>query len=253
MAGGGILPDRCRVRRRAAGEGARLRVRGEGGSVLLEGILVLPIYLMLLGALFIIGDLMRARMKLQVVERCITWIGGDRYSGHGADGMKKLLAAVGDTETAPVTGLSVAELRDGDRLAGNSWLDAFMGFAVVEVDVPVWMRLANAHAARGMETTAGEKEELPFGDSYVVPAGENGEAVRQYRHLLVRRRPETGDPNYLRRAAGIEVADNVWINVSQREPWVEGGEDRGFHDMPAAQEAAQEKEDYQRKLVAYGE
>lgn len=234
--------------------GKRTGWGGEGGSVLLEGILVLPIYLALLGAMFIVGDLERARSTLPAAERSLTWLAADRFTGHAQGSMLRMLAAFVDAETAPVTTYRVSELKEGDSRAGNTWLDAFMGYAVMDAKVPVWMRLANLHSGRASPGAGGAgEEEWPFAESYVLPAKENGAANRQYRSFVVRRLPESTDPNYLRREEGKWLADNVWINVTRNEPWVTGGGNRGLHEMPKGQVRAKAWEDYRRVLVAYGE
>ena len=220
--------------------------------MLLEGILVLPIYLTMLGALFIVGDLERARNTLQTVERALTWLAADRFSGHGRDGQLRMLAVSEDKETAPVTAYKVAEMKDGNRRAGNTWLDAFMGYAVMKVDVPVWMRLANTQAAAwDWADGKGGEDGLPYKEDYVVPAGERGKADRQYRSFVVRRRGFDAGADYDRGAAGIRLADNVWVNVTTNEPWV-SGVGTGLHTMPKAQ-APRRMMDYQRWMASWAE
>ncbi len=239
-------------RRRAPEGGALRKVRGEGGSVLMEGVLVLPLYLMVLGALFIVGDLIRARLTLQSVERSLTWLHGDRYVGHDDPGMGQMLAAIEDKVAAPVTGAKVDEMRKGGRLVGNTWLDAFIGYAVMEVKVPWWCGMADAEAIMFSRETDGE-EELPFSDSYVLPEGLNGEANRQYRNGVLRRRPAGADKNRDRNAPGIQLADTGWANVAG-EPWITGGGPNAYHDLPASAPPGN-KQDYQRYsvLVPFGE
>lgn len=218
----------------------------------MEGVLVLPLYLMVLGALFIVGDLIRARLTLQTVERSLTWLYEDRYAGHDEPGMKHMLAAIVDEESAPVAGAHVAEMREGGRLVGNTWLDAFMGYALMEVKVPWWHGMANTEAIMSSRGTDGAKE-LPFRDSYLLPEGRNGEANRQYRNVVLRRRPAGVDEYRDRNAPGIQLADTGWANVAG-EPWITGGGPGAYHDLPAA-EAPGNKLDYQRYsvLVPFGE
>ena len=49
------------------------------GSVMLEFILVLPIYLLLLGGTMLTFDLMMAKLHLQEANRNLAWIAGDRF------------------------------------------------------------------------------------------------------------------------------------------------------------------------------
>lgn len=202
--------------------------RGCAGSVLMEGILVLPIYLMLLGVLFIMGDLLRGRMTLQCVERTITWIGGDRYSGHGLDGIMRMLAGyVNKADWAPPNGdLKVDEARHGARVVGNRWHNVFMGYAVTDVKVPWWQGLANTFA---LIYARDENGKVPFGDSYVLPLGADGDPDRHWRSAVVRRRPDDAGAAYNRNAPGLALADEVRQNVFN--DWIEGwSDDDHFHE-----------------------
>lgn len=218
---------------------------------MMEGILVLPLYLMLLGVLFILGDLARARMTLLAVERSLTWLASDRFSGHGTDGLMRMLAVFEDKETAPVTAFRVSEMLEGDQRAGNTWLDAFMGYAVMNVKVPLWVGMANTEAVMATREPGQKGENMPFRDAYVLPEGQNGAADRQYRSFMVRRRRFDAGADYDRNAAGIRLADNVWVNVTENEPWVEG-KGMGLHKMPKPRAAGQRVE-YVRQMAAWGE
>ena len=66
--------------------------RCDGGSVVLEFILVMPILLLLFGSTMLTFDLSMAKMRVQVGNRNIAWMTGDRYdSGAGENAKKEAL------------------------------------------------------------------------------------------------------------------------------------------------------------------
>ncbi len=57
----------------------RKNIKSEQGSVMLEFILVLPLYLLLFGGTFLTFDISMAKLHLQETNRNLTWLTGDRY------------------------------------------------------------------------------------------------------------------------------------------------------------------------------
>ncbi len=50
-----------------------------GGSILMETLLVMPLYLVVLGGMFWIGDIKLARQKLMIADRYAAWNAGNRH------------------------------------------------------------------------------------------------------------------------------------------------------------------------------
>ena len=197
--------------------------RGERGSVLMEGVLVLPLYLMLLGALFIVGDLAMGRLALLAGERAVTWLAGDRF---GNDPDPAVQAAM-DVSSMTLEGGEAVEAVRGEKRIGNHWLDAYQGYIVLGVHVPYWVELANAdHGTRPREGAG--NGELPFRDGYVLPDEDTGGGNRYWRSCVVRRLEDAGEA-YDRSASAVQLLANVERNVVG-EPWVVGGE-AGYHDL----------------------
>ena len=61
----------------------------DGGSVMLEFILVMPILLLLFGSTMLTFDLSMAKMRIQEGNRNIAWSTGDRYDSGAAEAAKK--------------------------------------------------------------------------------------------------------------------------------------------------------------------
>ena len=49
------------------------------GSVLMEFVVVAPLYFILLGGLFILGDLAMNRIRVHMGDHFVTWVGGSRF------------------------------------------------------------------------------------------------------------------------------------------------------------------------------
>lgn len=234
--------------------------RGDAGSVLMEGVLVLPLYLAMLGALFIAGELAHARQTLLAVERSITWLAGDRFSDHRDTGIMQMLERyVPKRDFHPPGGdIHVDELRRGRNVVGNTWLNGYAGYAVMDVQVPWWQGLANAEDAMYLR---GPNDNSPwaFQESYRVPETREGIADKRWRCAVVRRRGfdefitrELYDAEYNRNASGLKLADHVERTVVD-ELWIVGGE-QAFHTVQAPAKSAGLGE-YSRipDLVSWGE
>lgn len=248
------------MRRVRPGKPAGTSSQGEAGSVLMEGVLVLPLYLAMLGALFIAGELAHARQTLMAVERSITWLAADRFANHGTSGIMRMLERyVPKRDFHPPGGdIHVDELRRNGRVVGNTWLNGYAGYAVMDVQVPWWQGMANAEDAMYLRKP-GDTSPWAFQDSYRVPEGGDGLADKRWRYFVVRRRGfddfvsrKQYDAHYDRNASGLKLADHVESTVVN-DPWIIGGE-QAFHPVPAPKPPAGLGE-YRRipDLVGWGE
>lgn len=190
---------------------------------------MLPLYLMMLGALFIAGELAHARQTLLAVERTITWIGADRYPDHELKGILRILAKFvrGEDFVPPKGDLHVDESKLEGEVIGNTWLNLYVGYAVMDVQVPWWHGLANTGDVLHPE---GGGAAMPFDESYVVPENGQGQGNTDWRSAVVRRRPNDVGKAYQRNAAALALADYVEPTVAS-EPWIVGGEDV-YHELP---------------------
>ena len=198
---------------------AARRERGESGSVLMEAVLVLPIYLMILGSMFILGDLARGRIKLMEIERFTTWIGVDRWAAHAPARILARLGAFVETKTAPLNTIFLEKVREGSRLFGNHWMDAVRGYGVLDVQVPYWMGMANAEQVVWHPE---EGQDMTFRGHYLLPGRTDGKGIRYPRSFVFRRLPEESGEAYRRNrrdTLGI-INETVWnvLNDNWSEP-----------------------------------
>jgi len=154
--------------------------RGRSGSMLAETLLVLPLYLMLLGGLFIVGDLLLARIRGGMLDRTAAWLrpGGafatGTIAGHhrvwegtktpfGWYGMK--LGDPADSSISPIRSWGVkiednaeSDVGEGVPTQGNRWVGFYQGVSFVSAGVPFWVFLLDSQqAVHPDESGSGEK------------------------------------------------------------------------------------------------
>ena len=125
--------------------------RTKHGSVLMEFIVVAPIYLMLLGGLFALGDLMLNRVRMHIGDRYVTWVGGSRFCPTREDKNGRTYADgkwVGDS-LRPVFARSAGgdtavdfkvNVPDDDSVDVNSFMALHMGSVTnMTVSLPGWV------------------------------------------------------------------------------------------------------------------
>ncbi len=61
-----------------------------GGSVLMETVLAIPLFLVLIGGIFWLGELMLAKHQLAAADRFAAWNAGNRHTNDAGDIQAKL-------------------------------------------------------------------------------------------------------------------------------------------------------------------
>lgn len=193
------------------------------GTVLMETVLVLPVYLALLGGLFIVGDVLVARLRLSSMDRLAAWRGDSPHQASVRDVYAGRIAVPDDPENgfsmvlvdARTWALDPAADPDGAasgggaaavELAGNGWADLVYGRADAEVDVPFWVASANAPLLSDPDAAG----RFRFQSRAVLyPGMAGGESGRVF---LVRRRG-TPDPAVPRRTATAAALASTWSSI----------------------------------------
>jgi len=177
---------------------------GSRGSVLMEAVLVIPLYLLLLGGLFIMGDIMLARFHLSAVERTYAWRGGNRFPGSG-----NLRAAL--LEMMPEKHLTqgrafVNQVKHANGLELENQLSHYVAAkAAAKVLVPFWIGMANTAQA----VNPNETREAQFKSEYDLYNG--ADFFRA--HLVRRKIQDRGNPESddLLREAPAEKLDQYGV------------------------------------------
>ncbi|MBQ9726367.1 MAG: hypothetical protein IJV65_02550 [Kiritimatiellae bacterium] len=189
----------------------------------METVLVLPVYLALLGGLFIVGDVLVGRLRLSSMDRLAAWRGDsphqasvrDVYAGRIADPDDPGSGASMILDEARTWALDPSADPDGTasgggsaavELAGNGWADLVYGRADAEVDVPFWVGAANAPLLSDPDAAG----RFRFQSRAVLyPGMAGGESGRVF---LVRRRTAP-DPAVPRRDATAAALATTWAAV----------------------------------------
>lgn len=120
------------------------------GSVLMEFLVVAPVYLVLLGGMFILGDLMLNRIRMHIGDRYVTWVGGSRYCPvtEDADGKKRADDKWVGESLRPLFARSIggeaavdfkADRKDDDGVQINDFMALYMGGVTnMTVSLPGW-------------------------------------------------------------------------------------------------------------------
>jgi len=154
------------------------------GSVLMETVLVLPLYLLLLGGLFIVGDIMLARFHLSAVERTYAWRGSSRVPGEPL--RAPLLEMMPDRHLVENESKSaVVKHAGGVNNVANRFLHFVYANAKAVVKVPFWIGMANTQQTINPNDTGAPQ----FVDEYELHNG----AVFGRSYVVVRRALNPGD------------------------------------------------------------
>lgn len=172
---------------------ARLRAaNGRSGVILMETLLVLPILLMLLGGLFVIGDLMMGRLVAHEIDRTLAWRVKERFSYDPS----RPATAFDESAFAHISGPH--GIRDDPGLGlfayeatgsgmGSRWSSVFAGRSDVQVDVPWWVNLVNVQDAVMGDPRNPDRME----SSYKLNSGDDGNFSQTARAYVFRRLRET--------------------------------------------------------------
>ena len=140
------------------------------GSVLMEFVVVAPLYFALLGGTFFVGELMLNRIRLQVGDHAGTWMAGTRLMDRsgGGDAISSLMQNWLFHDTHEVAGAITVE-PDSDKL--NNFMSMYCGgIKRLSISVPNWMRgMLFMHQA----FSGGDMEDLKEKRTYDFFSGED--------------------------------------------------------------------------------
>jgi len=140
----------------------------EAGTILLETLLVLPIYMVLLGGIFWIGELAFTRHTLLSADRLAAWSMGNRLAHQSEGQVESLLKNEKIFEEAREQEL---EVKDGksDLLGDVSWWKRSHAYAQATQRIPVWAE--GWYAASWQEGDADVEAETEHSDTEMLLRG----------------------------------------------------------------------------------
>ena len=106
------------------------------GSVLMETILVIPLYIAFFSGIYLLGDLELGRNRLTAADRFAVWLSGSRYEDKDDSAVKKDASAAffPDGEFAEGTKLESFS----SRKTKADWYSVVRGAAKLKMVLPVW-------------------------------------------------------------------------------------------------------------------
>lgn len=187
------------------------RRRNQRGAVLMETVIAIPLYLIMLGGIFWIGDLTVTRQQLLIADRYVAWNRGLRYADKGAvdaDTVHRLLFSdrfgIPSTEHVPTASQASIDV-DYDWSQGTS------GQVTMRVSMPDWVQsMANLG-----QLTYNLSESVP---GFTVLRGRE---LANQRHVVLMRTEEEADPLYIRNKYGVAASGEVatrWKEIAG-EKW----------------------------------
>ena len=170
------------------------------GVILMETVIVLPILLMLLGGLFVIGDMLMSRLAAQELDRALAWRAVDRFGPTDFDdsAFRHIIGAQGITA---MPGLYAYEATGSGM--GNRWSSVFSGRSDVNVNVPWWTAFVNVQDAVMGDPDHPDRME----SSYNLNSDGNGRFSQTPRTYVFRRYVNGGERE--KPAASFPVSDIV--------------------------------------------
>ncbi len=147
------------------------RNKGEYGSVLMEFVIVAPLYFLLLGGMFMVGGLLLNRIRMHVGDHLVTWVGGSRFcptdsdsrTGEKVRSSEKVKELTAQLFGVPIGGMSMdddgfeVKLTDDDKEKVNDFMGLYFGgITRLPVNVPAWVR--GMMGMHGTMTDGGDSE-----------------------------------------------------------------------------------------------
>lgn len=183
--------------------------RGSEGSVLMETIIAIPLYMVLLGGIFWLGDLMITRQQLVVADRYIAWNKGMRHADRGRiDNAAIHTLFFADADGNPSSYHKPISC-NGRIDEEYDWSHKASGQARFEQRMPEWTRYM-FNAAQVMYDTG-----VPFEES-----GMQGRDKPDQRHVVVMRSEKMARQEYIRNRYGVDNSGRV------AERWRQIGDER---------------------------
>lgn len=194
-----------------AGVGQARSRRAERGSVLMETVIAIPLYMIVLGGIFWIGDLMVTRQQLVLADRYVAWNKGLRYDDKGqtdAGTVHRLFFAEADGAPSPYHRPTSS---DGKIDEAYDWSHKASGQVRLDMRMPEWTRyLFNASQVM-----------YDSGVPLETATAMQGRDKPDQRHVVLMRTKEEAQMSYIRNKYGVSQSAEVakkWKDIAG-EKW----------------------------------
>ncbi len=106
------------------------------GSVLMETILVIPLYIAFFSGIYLLGDLELGRNRLAAADRFAVWLSGCRYGDKDDEAVKKDASKAFFPDGEFAEGTKLESFSSGKTKA--DWYSVVRGAAELKMVLPVW-------------------------------------------------------------------------------------------------------------------
>ena len=199
---------------------------GDRGSVLMETILVIPLYIAFLSGIFMLGDLGLGRSRLNAADRFAVWLAGNRHLNKDDGAVKSAASTAFFPKSEFAEGTAVESFSSKKTTAG--FYAVVRGAAKLKLVLPVWAVQCRKNAIM-LFADVGTKPDERRWDNISLPARE---IDGKYTHsVLVRTRYAIRD------RSGRELAQGapLW-HTEYRTAYI--GSSGALNDRPTALNAA---------------
>ena len=114
----------------------RKDLRAEGGSILMETLLTIPLFIAFFSGIFVLGEMELGRNRLTAADRCALWFRGCRFAGADDEQAKEESSQVFFKDGAFAESTRLGTFRSEQNSA--RWYALFRGTAELKLELPVW-------------------------------------------------------------------------------------------------------------------
>ncbi len=185
--------------------------RSQQGSILMETIIAIPLYMIVLGGILWIGDLMVARQQLVIADRYVAWNKGLRYDDKGQTDASTLHRLFFAEANGSPSRYHKPTQSDGKIDQVFDWSHAASGQVRLDMRMPEWTRYL-FNAGQVMYESG-----VPIEQATAM----QGRDKPDQRHVVLMRTKEEAKMSYIRNKYGVSNSEQVakkWRPITE-EKW----------------------------------
>ncbi|MDD4017992.1 MAG: hypothetical protein PHV28_08605 [Kiritimatiellae bacterium] len=181
------------------------------GAVLMETVLAIPLFMIFLGGVMWVGDLMVTRQQLVVADRYVAWNTGLRYDDKGKTDPATVHQLFFTDAAGSPSAYHIPTSSDGKIDKDYDWSHEASGQVRLKMRMPEWTRyMFNAGQVFYEAGVPLEQVSVMFGRD-----------KEDQRHVVVMRTKKEAEPGYIRNKYGIRESGQVaekWREIAD-EKW----------------------------------
>ena len=186
-------------------------VEQRAGAVLMETVLAIPLFMIFLGGVMWVGDLMVTRQQLVIADRYVAWNTGLRYDDKGKTDPGSVHQLFFTDAAGSPSHYHIPSSSDGKIDKNYDWSQEASGQVRLKMRMPEWTRyMFNAGQVFYEAGVPLEQVSVMFGRD-----------MEDQRHVVLMRTKKEAEPGYIRNKYGIRESGQVaekWQEIAD-EKW----------------------------------